>query len=232
MKATAVSTSVVTAPSSPEPASSGGHMSNRILYYEYEYFELEGVPPYPSPYVAVDWRDMFWVDMDDPNRFRWERHYRTREATPHEGLAYYTIHTGYGGLRRRCEIYEGKETCAEEPITTTLDYDHWFQNEIARVGHQALDNSNSPDKIGGYVYKGTQQDGPWGKVYVFQRQIRLSGSDLYRNYPATETLMFDVEMLRRVRWERTVVDEDKTVLHLLLRLVVWKMLDSSEIPSG
>lgn len=180
----------------------------------------------------VDWRDMFWVDMDDPNRFRWERYFRTREETPREGLAYYGIGTGYGGLRRGCEIYEGKETCAEEPITMALDYDQWFQNEIARMGHEALANSDQPEKIGGYVYKGAQQSDQWGKTHVFQRQITLTSSDLYRNYPATETLKFDVEMLRRVEWERTVIDGDKAVLHSRYRLVVWKTLDRSEVPPG
>lgn len=99
---------------------SGGEMEKGVLYFEYSYFQLEGIPPYPSPYVTMVSISRYWIDMNDPNRFHHEGSFRTQEATPVEGMEFIRTGTGTNGVSESCEFYEGRPDCVQNPITTTL----------------------------------------------------------------------------------------------------------------
>jgi hypothetical protein len=213
----------------PTTAVEGVAMSNQILYFEYEEFQLEGIPPYPSPYVAIDAIDRYWVDVNDPNRFRSERYFRTREATPVEGIESFRVGTGTNGVIQECQLYDGKTECTQQPITSTLTYDAWLEN-FGRVVRRFLENINAPNAIGGYIYRGTQTDEQWGEVHVFEREGTVSASDLYKGYPMTETLKLDTEPYRQIEWTRIVADGDKSIIHASIRLTAWKIIGLSEIP--
>ncbi len=214
----------------PSQKSAGGTMTNGILYFEYEYFQLEGIPPYPSPYLTIDSVDKNWVDTVDPNRFRFERHFITREAKSVEGIERFRIGTGTNGVVEECQLYDGKTECVQQPITSTLTYESWLENS-SRLGRRFLENASDPKMIGGYTYKGIQTDEQWGDVHVFERQGELSASDMYQGRPMTETLKFDVELQRQIEWIRTVIDGGTAVVHARVRLITWKIMESSETPA-
>lgn len=203
--------------------------SNQILYYEYEYFQLEGVPPYPSPYVKMVASDKYWVDMADPNRSRFERSYHTQTSDPKEGFERIDIGTGTGGVFEDCQFYEGKETCSQRPITSTLTIDDWVQFQTS-MADKFLANQNTPELNAGYAFKGCQRDEIWGEAYIFERTTPLVTSDLYANYPSIEIRKFDVAMKRATEWKRTVMDGEKMVIHDDYRLIKWEWLDRYSIP--
>lgn len=204
--------------------------TSQVLYYEYEGFELEGVPPYPSPYVTMNKVDRNWVDMSDPLRFRNESYYTVSQPKPKEGFERIVIGTGAGGLLETCRFYEGNAICSQQPITRTLTYDEWLTT--SQLGQRWLDNIETPDAIGGYIYKGIQTDETWGEVHVFEREGTLTSSDLYTDYPMVETLTFDTTYLRTIEWKRLVMDGETFITHALSRLVKWEMVSPSEIPPG
>lgn len=201
-----------------------------ILQIEYEYFQLEGIPPYPSPYVTIDARDVFWVDLSDPNRTRFERRYRTREATPREGLERYYISEGAGGRRKECTFYDGKEECTLAPISRTLSFDNWL-TDFNFTSNKLLAKTTNPAAVGGYEYKGIQGDPQWGQVHIFQRSGMAQASDLYKDKPTIEAMRIDVAQSRMVELSKTVIDGDKQVVHSLYRLVTWKVAEPSQVPA-
>lgn len=205
-------------------------MKNQILYIEYEYFQLEGIPPYPSPYLTIDSIDRKWIDMNDPNRFRYERYYRTREAEPHEGIEWSQVGTGSGGVIEECQRYEEKIDCTRQAITTTLTYNEWLEH-FTHLSRSFLGNAISPAAIGGYEYKGIQNDDMWGEIHVFERSGTLSASDRYPDFPTVETLKFDRALGRTIEWRRTVIDGDTSVVHAISRMVKWEVLDGSAVPA-
>lgn len=212
------------------PATHGGNtMENKILYYEYEYFQLEGIPPYPSPYTTIDSIDKNWVDVSNPSYFRYERHFTTREPEPRQGIETSRVGTGPSGLVEQCQVYDGKTECTQQVITPTTTYDEWFKN-FTNLNTRFQANKNSPQAIGGYVYKGIQTDNDWGDVYVFERPGVVAASDLYPNYPMIETLKFEVNLGRNIEWTRTIIDGEKTIIHAYSRLVKWEIINSSDLP--
>lgn len=221
-------TPTVSDSSSQITSDEGGKMAGQFLYYEYEYFQLEGIPPYPSPYLTIDSIDRYWVDVNDPNRFRYERYYRTRETEPKEGVEVSRVGTGFGGVVEECQRYEEKVECTQQALTTTLTYDEWLNN-TTHLSRKFLNNINSPATIGGYEYRGIESDELWGDVHVFERRGTLSASDIYPNFPIVETLKFDVALGRTVEWRRIVIDGDKSVIHAISRLVKWELLDASAV---
>jgi len=214
---------------SPGPTA-GGIMATQILYYEYEYFQMEGIPPYPSPYVAMDIRDRHWVDMNDPLRSRYEVAFRTREPNPKEGVERVVIGTGAGGVMEDCQTYDGKTECTQTPIAATLDYSSWLSATTA-LGRTWLAGKDNPEAIHGQAYVGIQTDDVWGTVHVFQKEGTLEASDLYPKYPMVETMKFDADLFRAVAWERTVMNGDERIAHAWSRLVAWKVMDVSESPA-
>ncbi len=207
----------------------GVNPSNQILYYEYEYFQLEGIPPYSSPYVKMVASDQYWVDMADPNRSRFERYYHTQTSGPKEGFERIDTGTGTGGVFEDCQFYEGTEECSQKPITRTLTVDDWFQFQSS-MANKFLANKNTPESNAGYAFKGCQADEMWGEAYVFERTVPLTTSDLYKNYPSTEIQKFDVAMKRAIEWKRTVMDGEKVIVHDFYRLIKWEMLDRTSVP--
>jgi hypothetical protein len=201
-------------------------MADQILYFEYEYFQLEGIPPYPSPYVPINMVQRFWVDLNDPNRFWSERRFRTREASPREGMERTVKGTGTGGVLETCNFYEGRAYCAQQTITTTVSFDEWLTAN-AGAGRRFVKNANMPEANGGYEYKGIEIDETWGEVHTFVRRGVLTASDLYKDHPMIETLSFDTKLYRQISWQRIV---DDSVLHASLRLIAWKTIASSEAP--
>ncbi len=211
-------------------SSKGATTSDQILYFEFDYFQLEGVPPFPSPYVTMDSTDRHWVDMADPNRSRYERYYRTQSSDPKEGYERIEIGTGTGVIMEQCEFYEGKDDCTHQPITHAMTFEEWLMN-YASVANHYLDNKNNPGAIGGYEFKGIQKDEIWGDVYVFERKLTLTASDLYPNYPSVETLKFDIALKRTVEWRREIIDKGQTIVHALARLIKWETINGSQIPN-
>jgi hypothetical protein len=205
-------------------------MTAKILYYEYAYYQMEGIPPYPSPYVMLDITQKHWVDMSDPNRFRHEESFRTREAEPKEGIERVVIGTGTGGVIEDCQTYDARTECTQKPITVTLDYSSWLSATTA-LGRKWLDNKDNPEAADGRKYIGMQTDEVWGDVHVFEKEGRLEASDLYPKYPMVEIMKFDKDLLRAVAWDRIVIDGDKRIVHSSARLVTWKFLAASEVPA-
>jgi len=221
-------TPTVSESSSQITSDEGGDVVSQILYYEYEYFQLEGIPPYPGPYLTIDSIDRYWVDVNDPNRFRYERYYRTRETEPKEGIEVSRVGTGLGGVVEECQRYEDKTECTQQAATTPLTYDNWLSN-TTHLSRKFLNNINSPATIGGYEYRGIENDELWGDVHVFERRGTLSASDIYPNFPIVETLKFDIALGRTVEWRRIVIDGDKSVIHAVSRLVKWELIDGSTV---
>lgn len=205
-------------------------MANGILYIEYEDFELEGVPPYVSRFTPLDRRQRVWVDTNDGRRFRSETYFRTREALPREGIETYETATGKGGIDKRCDFYDGKAECQQQPITDTLTFDDWLKR-ATRQGQQKIANKDNPKANEGYTYKGIQQDSAWGDVYVFERDLTITSPDTTRERPAKAMLVIDMKLLRTIEMRRILVEGDKQTLFELYRLKTWKMLDPASVPA-
>ncbi|MCU0493578.1 MAG: hypothetical protein MUD01_18480, partial [Chloroflexaceae bacterium] len=201
-----------------------------ILYIKMEYYQLEGIPPYPSKYVAIDARDETWIDMSDPQRIRYERTYRTQETPPREGKERYYIGTGRGGQIKDCSLYDGKEDCSTQTITQTVDFDGWL-NSFNQPNAKFVANMHNASAIGGYTYKGTQTDPQWGEVHVFERQGSAKTSDLYPNKPTIETMKIGADQPRLVELSMTVLDGDTQVPYRSYRLKEWNIVDPSTLPA-
>jgi hypothetical protein len=209
----------------------GGTLQSQFLYSEHEYYQREGIPPYVSFYVEMDSVDKQWVDMNDPNRFRQERRFRTREAEPREGFEFTVVGTGRNGLVERCEYYEGKSECVQQPATNVADYREWLDN-LASPARNFQNNQDSPQALGGYNFKGTETTSAWGEVLVFEREVILQASDIYPNQPTREVIKFDNELLRRVEWVRYVITDEGEIVHASYRLVTWTTLDETELSAA
>jgi hypothetical protein len=208
----------------------GENTMNGILHIEYDYFQLEGIPPFPSPYLTIDARDTTWVDVQDPNRSYYERRYRTHESTPREGIERYVVRTGSGGRQEECTMYDGREECTQQPITQTLNFDGWLA-DFTRTGTKLLANTDDPAVVGGYVYQGKQQDVQWGEVHVFERMGTAQASDLYTDKPLRETMKIDADQHRIVELSKTIINGEETVIHSSYRLVAWAFLDPAQVPA-
>lgn len=206
-------------------------MPAQILLIRYSYFELEGIPPYPSPFVPVDFSYVWWLDTKDTNRFRYEKRYSTRGDPHNSGLVESSVGTGAGGQTQNVSYWEDNPTCQETanppnkvPLAEWLD-------AFTAMGRDLL-NKHRAGNLAPYKYKGIETDNEWGQVHVFERPGKLQASDLYPGKPMVERFTFDVEQLRQVEMSRIVQTRTGKVLHRLYRLKRWLLLEREEIPAN
>jgi hypothetical protein len=207
-------------------------MSDTIQYLLQEYYQLEGIPPYPSYFTPIDFSYRQWRAMNDAQRFRFEKTYSTRTSPSSSGLVQGAVGTGTGGVIKEWQFYEDQihstEISASPDVVT---YESWLSG-LASMGENFLQNVGT-GKLADFQSRGIESDAQWGEIYVFEGRKPLEGSDLYPSDSQTTTtdiFKFDTQLLRHVEWRRTVNDS-ATTLYSLYRLVEWKVLDSEEVPS-
>jgi hypothetical protein len=206
-------------------------MSSDILHMTAEYFELEGVPPYPSYFVPVDFNYEWWMDTSDMLRFRYEKYFSTREEPPVNGLVTCVVGTGGNGDHKECHYYDGKTECATSKITmSALSLEKWLLGFNA-LGHRLVSEIGST-KSGEFQYEGIETDALWGNAYLFTKISILRASDDYRDLPMTETYKFDESLHRQIEIRRIVFRDKEEIIHRLYRLTEWKLLTLAEAPEG
>ena len=201
----------------------------KILYISYEYFELEGIPPYVSLFVPVDFRYEWWIDKTNSQQFRFEKHYTTRTDPVMSGLMVLTTSGDLDLKLKHTEIWDGvADITTKEIYPKNVSFDEWFM-KFTSMGRNLVDNTGNLDVS--HEYLGITEDHEWGDVHIFQRkEVLEGGSDLYLGLPVIVTDKIHTKDFRWIEMNLTVVHEGKNILHRLWRLSKWVELDFDKVP--
>lgn len=152
-----------------------------IICITYNYFELEGIPPYPSPFIPVDYKYDWWIDKTNTKRFRFEKRFATRSSPAKSGLMVLTTSAGAESKILHTEIWNNKRITIEkdQPISNSA-YTDWYETFTA-MGRKLV--KGIEQKSPSHTYLGEQIDGMWGNCHVFQTNEIVQSSDLYFNLP-------------------------------------------------
>lgn len=85
-----------------------------IIHFSYDYFELEGIPPYTSPFIPVDFTYDWWIDMGDTRNFRFEKHFTTRISHVKSGLMTITTSKNTDSKMFHTEFWEKQPAVSEK----------------------------------------------------------------------------------------------------------------------
>jgi hypothetical protein len=201
---------------------------NEILHLSYEYFELEGVPPYISPFLSVDFKYDWWVDVDDTRKFRFEKRFATRVGPPNSGLVSLTTSKDTESKIFHTEFWDGKpETIEREMSTTILGYTAWLETFTA-MGRKLVAEIGQVNPT--HTYLNIQKDDLWGDVHIFQKKDIVQASDLYMGLPLVITYKIHTSDFRWIEMEQKVISDDE-VLFRFWRLKTWEEMSSETLPS-
>jgi hypothetical protein len=198
-----------------------------ILNFSYEYFELEGIPPYTSSFVPIDFRYEWWIDKEDTQRFRFEKHFVTRVPPVNSGLMALTTSAGQGAKIIHTEIWDGlsRDTEKEHPDKTTT-YQKWFDS-FTTMGRRLTDEIGRAN--GSHKYVGVQDDERWGSVHVFQKEDIVQASDVYFGMPLIVTHKIHMNDFRWIEMKQKIINGGQEVLHRLWRLSNWVELNPDNL---
>ncbi len=203
---------------------------NNALNFSYMYFELEGVPPYTSHFVPVDFRYEWWIDKTDTQRFRFEKHFATRVTPVNSGLIVLTTSMGQGIKIIHTEIWDDLPTDIEkEHPNKTTTYQEWFDS-FTGMGQKLTKEIGTANAS--HKYMGVQTDDTWGNVHVFQKESKAQASDLYLGMPLVVTHKIQADDFRWVEMEQEIIVGGREVLHRLWRLSKWVELSLDDLPAN
>jgi hypothetical protein len=205
-------------------------MSGQILNSVYQYYQSEGIPPYPSRFIPIDFYIVNWIDTTDIYRIRTEKHYNAPEFTPSTGIEYYVVSTGLGGNYLRRRYWNGqlfKQTDA--PIENKPpSFDEWLE-KTANDNREYIRNSENKES----ALIGEAIDETFGLVKTVTVLGEVRASDLYLGMPLEITQKFDVDLMRLIERTETIrLEGNNNVLHRRYRLLKWDYVDSKDLPAG
>jgi len=120
-------------------------MAGQVLLIHYDYYELEGIPPYPSPFVPVDFSYVWWLSVGDTQRFRYEKRYSTRTEPQSSGLVELSLGDGAGGSTRNFSYWDGEVEASEQGNSAQkVTLDEWL-TAFTAFGRSLLDKEQRGD---------------------------------------------------------------------------------------
>lgn len=205
-------------------------MRESILHWIYHYYQLEGIPAYPSPFIPVDFYFLNWIDTFDLGRFRKEKHYIPRVSPAQSGLEYYIVGTEHGGTQLRREYWDGGLFHEAEASVESSppSFDSWLEH-LADGSRRLVEKAKRGDTT--WEFRGIEKDDMFGDVYVVVSPGAevVRASDLYLDMPLEIEYRIDVEMMRHVEQVEAVIDGDSRILHRRLRLTNWTYLRPEDV---
>ncbi len=192
-------------------------VAGRIFHSRYTYYQLEGIPPYPSFFTPLEFMFDVWLDSENGARFRIQKTFRTLESETGESLVYLAVGDGLGNVWR-AEIWDGKVT--EQSFQETnhpKNYEEYRARErqaVTRILDKAIAQTER------LRYKGVVNDERWGNVHLIHQQIGAfsGGTDLYTGWDHLREIKIRVnepQILEESNWLKDVFSSavSKTVLH-------------------
>lgn len=209
-------------------------MASEIIYIVRNYYQLEGIPAYPSYFTPVDFLIRTWIDSSDINRIRIEKYFTPRLAPEKSGIEYYTVGKGSGGTAFRREywdsqIYNEVISTIDRPI---LDFSTLREKEVSYYRQFMEKAKNGEDNLQSI---GIEVDEIFGDVNVISKNnLVVTASDLYYNNPLIIEYRYDVALMRLIDLRKIIIVEKdggiEQVLHSQFRLMNWNVLETNEIP--
>jgi len=171
-----------------------------IFHSVHKYYQLEGIPAYPSPFVPVDYLILEWLDTNDLNRFRREKYFISRLEQERAGLEYSIVGTGYKGEVVQREMWDGVlfhegRTQIEQ---RALDFQSWLEN-MAEKGRNLVETARKGGKQ--FAYKEAYKNDDFGEIIVVVNSGDkfVQASDLYMGFPLEFEYHVDTELFRIIR---------------------------------
>lgn len=203
---------------------------NNTVHFSYDYFELEGIPPYPSPFVPVDFKYDGWIDVGDTRKFRFEKRFATRTSPANSGLVALTTSKDIESKIVHTEFWDGQpETIEKDQSESLMGYADWFETFTGMGRNLAKEIGQ---KNATHDYLGIQTDGLWGNVHVFQKKEVVQASDMYLGLPLVIIYKIHVADFRWIEMEQKVIDGKNEILFRFWRLRTWDEVDSDILPSN
>jgi hypothetical protein len=209
-------------------------MINNVIFMAHNYFQLDGIPAYPSYFTPVDFILHSWIDLTDIYRFRRERYFITKLAPGKSGMEYYAVGNGSGGIVFRREYWDGKiynevKSAISNPVS---DFNSVREREVNKY-HQFMDKANRREDNLQFI--GVEVDDKFGNINVIRKNnLYISASEIYQNYPMIVEYRNDVEQMRLIDLREIVlVEKDgevEQVLHSQFKLTNWSILTPNEVP--
>lgn len=201
-----------------------------ILHWEHSEFQLEGIPSYPSHFIPITFRILYWMDTSDLGRFRKEKHFFPHDNSLPSGIEYSKVGTGNKGTVISREYWNG--TLYYENIsdikTESPNYITWLENtsnngqRLIDKGKQGKENLN---------YHGVDINEDFGPVEIVSTLRRVSASDLYLGFPVKIEYRIDLELFRIVEKTGWVLGHEKSqILYTHVKLIKWEILPKEMIP--
>lgn len=189
------------------------------LYIVYDYFELEGIPPYPSYFTPVDFKYTWWIDLADTRNFRFEKRFALRDNPDKAGLVACSTGNALDQKNVKVEWWDSAPQVYEEKSSpNAVKYEEWL-NAFNTRGRLILNKATDDT----FQRLEDLDDPVWGRTYHFRETgYIIGGSDLYLNLPFVTTYQFGVDDLRWIEMNRVVINNSDEVLHRLWRLAEWK----------
>ncbi len=204
-------------------------MANTILHWVYHLYELEGIPPFPSHFLPIDFYISSWMSTSDTLLFRKEKHYVMQDLiNPQSGLEYYMVRTGANKHQIHREYWEGSlyQEAVESLNVSPLSFDTWL-NTIAERGKHFIE---SVKNAGTTLAFEEATDDIFGPVQVATLRDTIRGTDQFLSLPLEVKYKFDLENMRHIEQSEYVILEDNSrVLHRNYRLTKWSYLQPDEV---
>lgn len=203
-------------------------MAAELLHFVYKYYQFEGIPPYPSKFIPIDFYFSNWMAVADIFRSRTEKHYVTSNFTPGSGLEHYTVSVGSGRRFLHRRYWNGglfreiKSQAAGELISVA----EWLDKKAA--GNQLyIQEARSADPSS----VREELDDIYGPVQIVTALRKVQASDLYLEMPLEIEQSFDLSEMRLIeRSEVILLPDGSRLLHRSYRLIQWRYLQPDEIP--
>ena len=136
-----------------------------IFHSVYKYYQLEGIPAYPSPFIPVDYPILEWLDTNDLSRFRREKYFAPRLESARAGIEYYMVGTGYKGEVVQREFWDGalfheRKSQVEQ---RRIDFQSWLE-KMGEKGRNLIETARKGGKQ--FAYKETYKNDDFGEIIV------------------------------------------------------------------
>lgn len=194
-----------------------GKVTGRIFHSQHKYYQLEGIPPYPSYFIPLEFTFDVWLDSENGARFRTQKTFRTLESNSLESLVYLAVGDGLGNVWR-AEIWDGKIT--EQSFRETehpKDYEEYKlreQQATTRILEKAVSQTES------IIYNGIVNDEKWGDVRLIRHRVGAfyGGTDLYTGWDHLREIKVrddELQVMEETNWLRDVSNSEanEAILH-------------------